>query len=280
MWLESLLNRLKKLGVKTVLLLILTLFVVPIILVHILFKIPAGIPFLEAEWDAGDIVSYLITFMSFLGTLFLGILALVQNNKLNEINKDLTQYQFKPVISINPFFGEIDEREVLRTYDRNVGMDVNGNIINHGWSLHQPHFSKTLGINIKNIGLGPAVNIELFWHQLDSVKGLSDLNQIKEKNIEDFYDKVKYSNFSFVENEQIKNELWQIFKDFELGISEETNGINLLFSFESNVSEIHTIIEVRYKNILERKTKKLIYLGYHPTEGLSILPVSKDYTYN
>ncbi|RDW18778.1 hypothetical protein [Oceanobacillus chungangensis] len=278
---DNLLSYFRRVKKGKVLLLILVIFLLPILIIHILFKIPAVNSFFESVWSAGDIISYFIAFLTFLGTLSLGTLALLQNNKLNKINKDLTQHQFKPVIAVNPFIGEIDEKERLRTYDRTVERDENGYLINHGWSLHQQHISNYKTISIKNIGLGPAVNVELFWYELDSVEGLSDLKQIKEENIDNFYDKVSYSNFTFNENGNKKNEPWMIFTEFDLGISEETNKVNLLFSFENNVKELHSIIEIRYQSILGRKIKKLLYLEYDPLFGEArIMPVSKDYIYD
>ncbi len=271
---------LKSSNKKIVLLIIIAIFLIPIITIHTLFKFPAIDPFFVAVWSAGEIITYFITFMSFLGTVSLGVLALVQNNRLSKINKDLTQHQFKPVITVTPFYGEIDEREALITYDREVKKDKEGNLINSGWSLHQPISSRkrTGTISIKNIGLGPAVNFEIYWYKLDSVEGLSKLDQIKEIHIENFYDKVRYSYFTYKDKEKMKNEPWMIFTEFDLGISEENNRINMLFLFDDSVGKMHTILEFRYKNILGRKVKKLSYLGYDSTtQTTSVMPVSKEY---
>lgn len=150
-------------------------------------------------------------------------------------------------------------------------------LINHGWSQHKTYYPYAK-LSFRNIGLGPAINVQLFWYKLDKVKGISNFDEIKEKNIEDFYDKVEYSYFTYLENDNIKTEPWMIFTEFELGVSEENNKLNLLFSFEENVDNLHSIIEISYENLMGRKFKKLLYLGFD--ENPMVLPVSKEYFLN
>ncbi len=62
-------------------------FIAPLIVVHILFLIPAPVPFLSAQWGAGDVIAYCAGFMAFSGTVFLGITANKQNSELMEWQK-------------------------------------------------------------------------------------------------------------------------------------------------------------------------------------------------
>lgn len=62
---------------------IILIFGIPLI-IHVLFKIHAGIPFLEAEWSAGEILGYYGSILSFIGTVVLGVLALYQNRLIKE----------------------------------------------------------------------------------------------------------------------------------------------------------------------------------------------------
>ena len=62
---------------------IILIFGVPLI-IHVLFKIHAGIPFLEAEWSAGEMLGYYGSILSFIGTVVLGALALYQNRLIKE----------------------------------------------------------------------------------------------------------------------------------------------------------------------------------------------------
>lgn len=69
--------------IKTITLTLL-LFLVPICIVHFLFKWNSNIWWIESEWGAGDIISYIAGFEAFIGTAFLGFLALWQNQKHKE----------------------------------------------------------------------------------------------------------------------------------------------------------------------------------------------------
>lgn len=62
------------------------LFAVPLIIVHILFKWNSRITWIQAEWSAGDILSYIAGFEAFIGTTFLSFLALWQNQKHKQEN--------------------------------------------------------------------------------------------------------------------------------------------------------------------------------------------------
>ena len=75
---------------KIVVFVVLAIFVVPI-LIHISFKMPAISTFFEAEWTAGDILTYYGAVLSFLGTVVLGYLALWQNRIINEKSEEHTR---------------------------------------------------------------------------------------------------------------------------------------------------------------------------------------------
>ncbi|NCT38071.1 hypothetical protein GTW56_18405 [Bacillus sp. EB93] len=257
--------------IKSVLIVLLTFYLLPLLIVHILYKIPTISTVFITKWSAGELIDYSVTFMAFLGTLALGGVAYIQNNRLNKINNDLIQHQYKPIITVSPSVDENNEREKLRTYYRTVERNESGILINHGWSESQTYFP-IAKLSFLNIGLGPAVNVQLFWYQLDSVDGISKLDEISKINIDDFYEKVKYSNFTYIDNGITKNEPWQIFTDFSLGVNEDVNRLNLLLSFENNPSPFHSIIEIRYENLLGMKIKQLLYLGYDGEPNM--LPVS------
>lgn len=50
------------------------------LLIHVLFKINTANSFWVAEWEAGDVLGYYGSILSFIGTVVLGILALYQNH--------------------------------------------------------------------------------------------------------------------------------------------------------------------------------------------------------
>lgn len=75
------------------------LFVLPVIIVHILFKWNTNINILNAEWTAGEFLNYFGSFLSFLGTVALGALALWQNHRFHQYHIE----NLEPMISMRLF---------------------------------------------------------------------------------------------------------------------------------------------------------------------------------
>lgn len=64
-------------------LLILCAFFLPLLAVHICFKVSLNISWFTAEWSAGELIGYIAGFEAFLGTVALGALALWQNEQIH-----------------------------------------------------------------------------------------------------------------------------------------------------------------------------------------------------
>lgn len=73
----------------------LLLLVVQPIFVHWMFKTSAATPFWENTWGAGDLLTYIAGFEAFIGTVFLGVIAVRQNDKANELNERLLRIDEK-----------------------------------------------------------------------------------------------------------------------------------------------------------------------------------------
>lgn len=67
-------------------LIILGLFIAPLLVVHILFKIKTDIYWIYADWESGDVIAYIAGFEAFIGTTLLSIFALWQNQKHKQAN--------------------------------------------------------------------------------------------------------------------------------------------------------------------------------------------------
>lgn len=78
---------------KKIILTALFIFFLPLLCIHLLFKWKSGIPFIEAEWNAGEVLDYVGTFLSFIGTIILGFLALEASNTANELSKKVIQIE-------------------------------------------------------------------------------------------------------------------------------------------------------------------------------------------
>lgn len=67
------------------------LFLAPIVVVHILFKVQPENKWFSAEWGAGDILTYIAGFEAFLGTVALGLVAVYQSEKARQENERLSK---------------------------------------------------------------------------------------------------------------------------------------------------------------------------------------------
>jgi len=151
-------------------------------------------------------------------------------------------------------------------------------INNSSSSYHiDPDNTPNVVLEIKNLGFGPAINLNTYLRKLVSVDGLNHLDESLTKKVEDFYDKIHLGNYVYYdyEDETELNEDWQIFPTFNLGVSEGNNYIYLAFSFVNINEPIYSIIEFNYENILGKRFKQYFRLYY---DGhLLFLPISKVY---
>lgn len=96
-------------------------FLAPLIIVHLLFKWYSGVDFLVAEWSAGDLLGYIGTALTFIGTIVLSILALQASNKANalsekviEMEKDRYRLELRPFALVSNWKAyEIDSKELV-----------------------------------------------------------------------------------------------------------------------------------------------------------------------
>lgn len=96
-------------------------FFAPLIIVHLLFKWYSGIDFLVAEWGAGDLLGYIGTALTFIGTIVLSIFALLASNKANalsekviEMEKDRYRLELRPFVLVSNWEAyEINSKELV-----------------------------------------------------------------------------------------------------------------------------------------------------------------------
>ena len=67
---------------------VIAFFVLPLIIVQYLFRHEASEPFYQAKWSAGDALSYVVGFFTILSTAVLSWLAVWQNKRIQEENKE------------------------------------------------------------------------------------------------------------------------------------------------------------------------------------------------
>lgn len=265
-------KRNKGLCVKIIVVVFVALFIIPMI-INALYL---GDIWYRTVWEGKDILEFYGNVLAFLGTVFLGGLALWQNKELNEINQNLMEHQYKPVLYANITRPRLDATEELRMCCRIIEQNDNSEMVNNGYGNRCIQGVTYFAIPLSNIGLGPAVEIETYMHRLKSIDGLDSLDEIVIKSTEDLYDKMKIENFSYYEDgKRIEGE-WRIYTDFSLGISDENNRLNFAFSFQNIKESVHSIIEFRYKGVLGNKLKQYLYIGCI-NGGTVIYPISRIY---
>ncbi|MGM9936590.1 MAG: hypothetical protein ACI38A_04545 [Candidatus Ornithomonoglobus sp.] len=112
---------------------IILLVFLPIAIIHILFKWHSNCSFIEAEWEAGEVLGYFGDVLSFVGTVVLGYVAIAQTEKANQLNKELLNIEkdrVKPCMDISSsqlykIFLSKDMHEKLVSLDRNNAMIMN-----------------------------------------------------------------------------------------------------------------------------------------------------------
>ena len=103
---EKLLSWIEKNKKKTIVI-ITGIIIVPMLLVHILFKIKTGCYLLQADWESGDMLGYFGDVLSFLGTIVLGYVAIRQTEKANAISEKLMEMD---IVKSKPCFDFVNSQ--------------------------------------------------------------------------------------------------------------------------------------------------------------------------
>ena len=137
------------------------LFAIPLIVVHVLFKWKSNFEWIQAEWTAGDLISYIAGFEAFIGTTFLSFLALWQNQRHKQENdvkdKKLIEIENEKIrLSNMPQF-------LIQTCDYTKAIDTNITLGSNYQGYVPLIHTKTHGFFIQgdNIGWAPADKIPI-----------------------------------------------------------------------------------------------------------------------
>lgn len=103
-WIDA--NRKKTLGI------ICGIIILPIAIVHILFKIKTGCSLLQAEYGPGDMLGYFGDVLSFLGTVILGYVAIRQTERANDISEKLMEMD---IVKSKPCFDFVNSQLYVMT---------------------------------------------------------------------------------------------------------------------------------------------------------------------
>ena len=118
---------------KSMIVLIIAIILFPIIAIHLLFKLQSNCYWIEAEWNAGEILGYFGDVLAFVGTVVLGYIAIAQTEKANHLNNellDIEKNRIKPHLDISSMslykiYLEEDMKKKLNEINRSDSMIVN-----------------------------------------------------------------------------------------------------------------------------------------------------------
>ncbi|MBR5129201.1 MAG: hypothetical protein IKU67_04010 [Firmicutes bacterium] len=143
------------------------LIVGPMLLVQLLFLIPAPCKYLVAVWGEGDMLGYFGDIISFIGTIFLGFIAVSQTEEANLLSAEMVKLEWekrKPYFDIvqnqeyNLFFEMEEIKQCLDRYDIANDMKISPRYIKE----KRTGITTTIAvmqIEVKNIGNSDIRNI-------------------------------------------------------------------------------------------------------------------------
>ena len=131
---------------KATIAIMLALFIVPIIVVHFLFKWETGINWLQADWESGDILVYIGGFYAFLGTVIFSWLALWQNHIIEKKNDEYNNKLQEIEIKINMPIFDIP-------YTGNSGQGWSGNFSNYHFKLRNISPNPAIHLHVSNFSI-------------------------------------------------------------------------------------------------------------------------------
>lgn len=205
-----------------------------------------------------------------------GVIKSINENSIqNERNREL---EIVPCLNVISYEKVKDNayNKVFRKIEDEKGILINdGYILLRDDSKKQPDdFTEKSNIKVTNLGLSTAFAIETYLYKLNSVEGISILNNIISTPIADFYDKIDIEKYCYLEDGKILNKDWLISPVYNLNnISSE---FNLVFDLSNIKGEYYSIIEFRYSDIYENKYYQYLY-WYFDGSTCATLPLSKIY---
>ena len=162
---------LKKSGIIFLVIFLMIITLVIPILINILFKFDFNIWWIQSEWTAGDALSFYSNFLSFVGTIILGIISVWQTKKSNDISSKLLN---KDLIDSTDFIQLENKFEITRKEN------------NHAKITMSTHHKFDYGASIliepydKSVEKLNEYLIKIYFHNN------SDKNHIKKIELENF----------------------------------------------------------------------------------------------
>ena len=131
------------------------IIILPLVVIHVLFKVKTHCYWIEADWTSGDALGYVGDVLAFLGTVILGYVSLVLNEKAVKQNDKLINMQHNQEKAISIY----NQEEQMVLYAKNEdpilikrlekdGIDANLDYISDTYNTHD---IMILEIYLKNL---------------------------------------------------------------------------------------------------------------------------------
>lgn len=170
---------------------VLFVFLLPLVVIHCLFKCRSGVSWLEAEWQAGDVLNYIAGFEALLGTVVLGAVTVYQSDRANEANERLSkENNYLQKISIQQMLPLIKVTELTvrktRIIDYPINRDSNSVWVSNRTTADksEPHIA--VYPQLQNNGQGYLKRVEITFENISA----GPISQIS-------IDRVEFSGFKF-----------------------------------------------------------------------------------
>lgn len=224
--------------------------------------------------------------LAFVGIIFSAIVAiegitLTLKNE-NENMRRQQQLSVLPCLDANSFnpFDKANPNNIFRVItEENKKLVNDGYIVPRNVNKIPDNFMDSANIKVKNVGLSTAFSINTFIFKIDSIEGIKSLDDIgRERNreiVDNFYDRIKISNYEYKENDELLNNEWQIYTSFNL-TNDSRSEINFVFDLKSIVSKFYSVIEFRFNDIYENSYYQLLFF-YFDSQKVKMMPISKVY---
>lgn len=215
-------------------------FTLPLLVVHVLFKIEATNSWFVATWSAGELLAYIAGFEALLGTVVLGAITVYQSDRANEVNERLSKennylqkisiQQMLPLLKVADLavhktrevkHQKIWESNTVKVSDhgtsekREPHIEVYPQLINNGQGYY-----KQIELMMENISAGPICQISIDRIEFSGFKYKDAyVNKASCVGIE----QAKYISWLILPGDQLKvivdiyfdNELYKDFWEFD-----------------------------------------------------------------
>lgn len=122
----------------------------PILIIHGLFKWNLGINYLIPEWEAGEVLGYCGDVISFLGTIVLGYVAIIQTEKANTLSNEMVKLEWEKK---KPYLDIIQNQRYKLHFGEKVSKCLNKYNMTNDMAIRPCYIKKERTGNVTNVAV-------------------------------------------------------------------------------------------------------------------------------